>query len=124
MVATSSGEAEFYALSKSAWRTLGAVAMVVGMAKVVKPRVREDATASKARASRRGVGRVSHLHVQVLRVQKAVARRELTIARVPGFETPCRFGHETVGSEGDARGLRDLSQRPCWGYEYDRLRTS
>ena len=124
MVATHSGEAEFYAVTKSASRTLGAVAMAAGMAKVVKPRVREDATASKASASRRGVGRVSHLHVQVLWVQEAVARRELTVARVPGFETPCRIGHETVGLEGDVRGLRDLSQRPCWGYEYDRLRTS
>ena len=51
---TSSGEAEFYALTKSASRALGAVAMAADMAKVVKPRVRVDATASKAIASRRG----------------------------------------------------------------------
>ena len=61
VVATSSGEAEPHALTKSASRALGAVAMAVDMAKVVKPRVRVDATASKAIASRRGVGRVSHL---------------------------------------------------------------
>ena len=58
------------------------------MAKVVKPRVRVDATASKAVASRHGVGRVRHLHTQVLRVQEAVARRELTIVTVPGVENP------------------------------------
>ena len=79
VVATSSGEAEFHALTKSAARALGAVAMAADMAKVVKPRVRVDATASKAIASRRGVGRVRHLHTQVLWVQEAVARRELTI---------------------------------------------
>ena len=62
------------------------------MAKVVKPRVREDATASKARASRRGVERVRHLHTQVLWVQEAVARRELTIARVPGSRLPADLG--------------------------------
>ena len=56
MVATSSGQAEFYALAKSALRALGAVAMAADLAKVVKPRVRVDATASKAIASRRGVG--------------------------------------------------------------------
>ena len=61
MVATSSGEAEFYALAKSASRALGAVAMAADMAKVVKPCVRVDATASKAIASRRGVGRIRHL---------------------------------------------------------------
>ena len=50
---SSEGEAEFYALTKSASRALGAVAMAADMAKVVKPRVRMDATASKAIASRR-----------------------------------------------------------------------
>ena len=79
VVATRSGEAEFYALAKSASRALGAVAMAADMAKVVKPRVRVDATASKAIASRSGVGRVRHLHTQVWWVQEAVARRELTI---------------------------------------------
>ena len=47
VVATSSGEAEFYALTKSASRALGAVAMTTDMVKVVKPRVRVDARASK-----------------------------------------------------------------------------
>ena len=56
VVATSSGETEFYALTKSASRALGAVAMVADMSKVLKPRVRVDATASKAISSRRGVG--------------------------------------------------------------------
>ena len=63
---------------------MGAVA--VDMAKVVKPRVRVDATASKAIASGRGVGRVRHLHTQVLWVQEAVARRESTIVKVPGVK--------------------------------------
>ena len=87
VVATSSGEAEFYALAKSASRALGAVAMAADMAKVVKPRVRVDATASKAIASRHG-----HLHTQVLWVQEAVARRELTIVKVTGIENPADMG--------------------------------
>ena len=45
-VATSSDEAEFYALTKSASRPLGAVIMAADMLKMVKPRVRVDATAS------------------------------------------------------------------------------
>ena len=65
VVATSSGEAEFYALTTSASRAPGAEAMAADMSKVVKPRVRVDATASKAIASRRGVERVRHLHTQV-----------------------------------------------------------
>ena len=78
----------FYALTKSASRALGAVAIAADMAKVVKPRVRVDATALKAITSRRGVGRVRHLHTQVLWVQEAVVRCELTIVKVPGVEIP------------------------------------
>ena len=48
--------------------------MAADVAEEVKPRVRVDATASKVMASRRGVGRVRHLHVRVLWVQEAVAR--------------------------------------------------
>ena len=92
VVVTSSSEAEFYALTKSASRAPGAVAMVADMAKVVKPLVRVDATASNATASRRGVGRVRHLYSQVLRAQEAVARRELTIAKVAECEKDRRFG--------------------------------
>ena len=92
VLATSSGEAEFHALTKSASRALGAVAMAADMAKVVKPRVRVDATASKAIASRLGVGRVRHLHTKVLWVQEAVARRELTIVKVSGVEKPADMG--------------------------------
>ena len=92
VIASSSGEAEFYALTRSASRALGAVAMAADTAKVVEPRVRVDATASKAIASRRGVERVRHLHTQVLWVQEAVARRALTIVKVSGVENPADMG--------------------------------
>ena len=76
--------------------------MAADMAKVVKPRVRVDATASKAIASRRGVGRVRHLHTQVLWVQEAVARRELTIVKVTRIENPADVGTKTLSSKGNA----------------------
>ena len=116
VVATSSGEAEFYALNKSASRAPVAVAMAADTAKVVKPRERVDATASKAFASRRGVGRVRHLHTQVLWVQEAVARRELAVAKVPGVENPADMGtkhlaqremHEFLKREQDAISPED-----------------
>ena len=99
VVATSSGEAEFHAWAKSASRALGAVAMAVVMAKVVKPRVCVDATASKAIASRRGVERGRHLHTQVLWLQEAVARRELTITKVPGVENPADMETKHLAQE-------------------------
>ena len=73
--ATTKNVVDKHALTKSAPRALGAVAMAADMAKVVKPRSRVDVTAPKAIASRRGVARVRHLHTHVLWVQEAVARR-------------------------------------------------
>ena len=89
---SSSGEAEFHALTKSASRALFAVATAADVANVAKPRVRVDATASKAIASRRGVGRVRHLQTQILWVQEAVACRELTIVKVPELKGRSHFG--------------------------------
>ena len=123
VVATSSGEAEFYALAKSASRALGAVAMAADMVKVVKPRVQVHATASKAIASRHGVGRVRHLHTQVLWVQEAVVRRELTNVKVTGIENPADVGTKHLAEKerhecmrragcrivGDVRSLRSTS---------------
>ena len=92
VIATSSGEAEFYALTKSASRAIGAVAMAADMSKKLKPVVHVDATASKGIASRRGVGKVRHLHTQVLWLQVAVAKRELHILKVAGAENCADLG--------------------------------
>ena len=108
VVAASSSETEFYALTKSA--SSGAVCMTAAMAMVVKP---VDAALSKAMASRRGVERPSR--------------------ECQGAKTPCRSRHETLGSGGNARiheksrlpedgrtfeviveGREDLIQRPFW----------
>ena len=143
VVATSSGEPEFYALTKSASRALSAVAVAADMSEVVEPRVRVDATVSKAIASRRGVGRVRHLHTQVLWVQEAAARRELTVVKVPGVDNPPDMGtkhlaerrmheclkragcHITGGRSRTAFEVltKDLSRWPC-GYGNDRSRIS
>ena len=74
--------------------------MAADMSKMVKPRIRVDATVSKAIASRRGVGRVRHLHTQVLWVQEAVARRELTIVKVPGVENSADMVTENLAQRG------------------------
>ena len=78
-VATSSGEAEFHALTKSASRALGAVALY-------------EWTPRRRRRWPRGAGRVRHFHTQVLWVPEAVARGERTIARVHRVQQPCQLG--------------------------------
>ena len=98
------------------------------MAKVVKHRVRVDATASKAMASRRGVGRVRHIHTKVLWVQKAVARRELTNAKVLGCQNPADLGTKHLAQrevhECMRRGGCQIAGRIVEGYDNDRSTTS
>ena len=85
LVATSSGEAEFYALAKSALESSWCS---------VKPRVRVDATASNGMDSRLGVGSVRHLQTEVWKrwPDESWPSRECQGAKPPG-----RFRHETLG---------------------------
>ena len=81
-----------------------------------------------------------HLHTQVLWVQEAVARRELTIVKVPGVENLADMGtkhlaqrkctnagrEQAAMSPVDGRGWRQGSYRglEAGGYGNDRSRTS
>ena len=84
VVALSSGEAEFYALTRSAaigrmtkqiWDVIG----FLGLPLVVKT----DSTAAKGIAGRKGVGRVKHLDLRDLWVQDLVARGDLRVEKEP-----------------------------------------
>ena len=87
-------EAEFYALTRSASRALGAAATAADMAKAVKPHVRVTATASKAIASRRGVGRVRHLHTRVCVGAKGGGTPRVDHRESAGVENPADMGTE------------------------------
>ena len=100
MVAASSGASDFYALTKSASRALGAVAMDADMAKVVKPRVRRLRVEGDSLMPRRRqsappsfsnfVGSRSGCPMRADHRESAKVR------------DPNRFRHEVFGSEGDA----------------------
>ena len=92
VIATSSGESEFYAAVKTASRVLGGAAMAKDLALVLDPRVMIDASAAKGIASRRGVGKVRHLHVGTLWLQQAVHERRLRLQKQPGQENVADLG--------------------------------
>ena len=92
VVATSSGESEFYAAVKTASRVLGWAAMANDLALVLDPRVMIDASAAKGIASRRGVGKVRHCHVSTLWLQQAVHTRRLRLQKQPGKESVADLG--------------------------------
>ena len=71
--------------------------MLRDLAVSLPPRVLVDSTASKGISSRRGVGRIKHLHPQVLWVHLVVARRGLRIDNIPGEENPSDLGTKHLG---------------------------
>ena len=58
-----------------------------------------DATAGKGIASRRGAGRVRHLHGPLLWAQKLVEDRVFAIKKIPGATSAADLGTRHVGAK-------------------------
>jgi hypothetical protein len=87
-IALSSGEAEYYALTKAAAEGLGIQALAADLGWSMKLRIWVDSTAAKAIAARTGLGRVRHLEVRYLWVQDALKKGKFTIEKVKGDINP------------------------------------
>ena len=85
-VATSSGESEFYGIFKAGSRLLGMIGISRDFGLERAPCLRADASAGIAMASRRGVGKVRHLHTQALWIQQQIADKRLTLHKERGDE--------------------------------------
>ena len=87
-VALSSGEAEYYALTKAAAEGLGVQSLAFDLGWNMKVRIWVDSTAAKAIASRTGLGRVRHLEVRYLWVQDALKDGKFMVVKVRGDLNP------------------------------------
>jgi hypothetical protein len=98
VVALSSGESEFYASVKAASIGLGAAHMILDIGIVLESPVdlRMDATAGIGIASRRGAGRIRHIHTPALWLQRAVADRRVAMGKVAGTANPADLGTKHV----------------------------
>ena len=91
VLALSSGEAEFYALVKTASQGLGLRAMLddlgVGMKLKImdkKIRIKTDASAARGMALRKGLGPVRHIEVGQLWIQDKVSSGDISVEKVDG----------------------------------------
>ena len=96
VIALSSGESEFYAAVKSISMALGAEEMGKDIGVTLKPRVKYDATAGAGIASRRGVGKVRHLHTPALWVQRFVQEGRVQLVKVAGDKNVADLGTKHV----------------------------
>ena len=84
VVATSSGEAEYYALVKGASVGLGMRSMMGEMGVGADVELRTDSSAGKGMVCRRGLGKMKHVQVCYLWLQERVERGELGVVKVGG----------------------------------------
>ena len=71
---------------------MGAVAMLKDFGLEMTLEVQTDSSAAKGIASRRGVGRVRHLHTGLLWVQQRVQSGEIKIVKIKGTENAADLG--------------------------------
>ena len=88
VTALSSGEAEYYAIVKGAAQGIGIRSMLkdfqVNEASNRYIEVKEDSSAAKGIAARKGLGKLKHVDIKELWIQEKVHDGDLKITKVPG----------------------------------------
>ena len=107
--ALSTGESEFHALVKGGSMGLGFETLMKDMGLPgIQVELMCDATAGKGIAERRGVGRVRHLHVPLLWIQRVVQEGRLRIRKVDGTSNVADMGTNHVEAALIRRFLKAL----------------
>ena len=125
--ALSTGESEFYAITKGSAHSLHSQAILKVFGVVVEAVVLSDASAGIRIASRQGCGRLKHLEVKWLWVQEKVSEKALRLRRHPTETNIADFATKylsnlhgnAVDSEqsclGQGRGRNDeYTVTGCW----------
>ena len=92
MRATSSAEAEFYAIIEGASRGLGMQSLGVDLACDFQLVMYSDASAGRSMCFRKGLGRVRHLETKYLWIQDLVKEGRIKLLKVKGSENPADIG--------------------------------
>ena len=87
-VALSSAEAELYALTKGAAQALGFITLLADLGAEAKATVHTDASAAIGIARRAGFGKLRHLNVHYLWLQRELHGTEMTLHRL-GAQARC-----------------------------------
>ena len=87
---------------------LGAVAMAADLGRQHGLVIETDSSAAKGISSRRGVGKVRHLHTPLLWIQQKVADGSLVVRKVKGTEHPPDLGTKHLG-----RALMEKHLKAC-----------
>ena len=117
--ALSSAEAEFYAMIEAVTRAKGLISLArelgfEGMSNVVH--LGTDSSAAKSFVSRRGLGKMRHLEIRDLWLQKEVNEGKVEVSKIRGDRNPADLMTKVLGVREVESRLRDLSIRVVpWG---------
>ena len=88
IIGLSSCESEFYALCRATASGIGIQSNLADLGISVNLLVWSDASAARAVASRRGLGKVRHLHTRFLWLQDIIAQKAAGLRTIPGKSNP------------------------------------
>ena len=108
----SSGEAELYALTKTACQTLGAMQLLKDLGIEARGMVLSDSNAAIGMVQREGLGgRTRHIQVQYLWIQERVAREELKMKKVDTKQNPSDLMTKFLGKDDKDKMLKIMRMR-------------
>ena len=90
--ATSSAEAEFYAIVEGASRGLGIKSLARDLDSELQIIMHSDASAGRSMAFRKGLGRVRHLETKYLWIQDLIKDGRVQLRKVKGIANPADIG--------------------------------
>ena len=98
--ALSSAEAELYAMVEAVTRAkaLGSLASEIGYGELSNVvRLGTDSSAAKSFVCRRGLGRMRHLEIRDLWLQKEVREGRVEVSKIPGVQNPADLMTKVLG---------------------------
>ena len=108
LVSLSSGEAEFYGVTKAAGIALGYKSLLRDLGVQAKLRVWTDSSATVGICSRQGLGKLRHIDTRSLWVQQKLREGALELRKVRGEVNPADLFTKHLSSEDRIRDLLKL----------------
>ena len=115
-VALSSAEAEFYAMIEAVIRAKGVVNVMIELGFMVKKdlQLHTDSSAAKSFVSRKGLGKMKHLEIRDLWLQREVALGRVVVNKVDGTKNPADLMTKYLRKEEIESRLELMGLRIVW----------
>ena len=113
VVATSSGEAEYYAMCSGCCEGLAIQSLWAELGVDMKLNLMSDSSAARSMSLRQGLGRMKHLEVKMLWLQDLTQRRDLTVNKIGTKDNCSDLGTKALAKDRHEQlawmvGMRDL----------------